>query len=157
MTGPGEGKIPIRATVKLSHGNISKEIPCDVYLHVKGYSLARVTHIDLESDVLNEIIKPKEAYYVPFKVIDNKLIIRFNRVFYVKSYKIFISSIIVHSDELCKILGNISSKTYVGGKIGGIFLGFHRDVLNKLEEYATKLGIPPKGRKRGSASSRLSS
>jgi hypothetical protein len=50
MTGPGEGKI-----------NLGK---AQVYLHLKGKSRARVTHIDIELDKLNEIIKDKESSYV---------------------------------------------------------------------------------------------
>ena len=49
MSGPGEGKI------KLGRA--------DVYLHVKGKSNARITHIDIELDDLNKIIKPGEATY----------------------------------------------------------------------------------------------
>ncbi len=49
MTGPSEGK-------KLL-GKAS------VYLHVKGKSNARITHIDIELDELNKIIKDKEATY----------------------------------------------------------------------------------------------
>lgn len=50
MTGKGEGK-------KL----IGK---ADVYIHEKGKSNARITHIDIELDALNEIIKPGENSYV---------------------------------------------------------------------------------------------
>ncbi len=50
MTGKGEGK-------KL----IGK---ADVYIHEKGKSNARITHIDIELDELNKIIKPGENSYV---------------------------------------------------------------------------------------------
>ncbi len=50
MTGPGEGKIKLGKA--------------DVYLHLKGKSGARVTHIDIELDELNKIIKDKESSYV---------------------------------------------------------------------------------------------
>jgi len=53
MSGPGEGK-------KL----IGK---ANVYIHEKGKSRARITHIDIELDKLNEIIKPGEASYVQGK------------------------------------------------------------------------------------------
>ena len=53
MTGPGEGKIKLGKA--------------DVYIHLKGKSLARVTHIDIELDKLNKIIKPGEASYVQGK------------------------------------------------------------------------------------------
>jgi len=50
MSGPGEGKIHLGKA--------------DVYLHLKGKSGATVTHIDIELDELNDIIKPKENSYV---------------------------------------------------------------------------------------------
>jgi hypothetical protein len=49
MSGPGEGK-------KL----LGK---ANVYLHEKGKSRATVTHIDIELDKLNDIIKDGEATY----------------------------------------------------------------------------------------------
>ena len=49
MSGPGEGKYKIK--------NVN------VYVHEKGKSNARITHIDIESDELNKIIKDKEATY----------------------------------------------------------------------------------------------
>jgi hypothetical protein len=53
MSGPGEGKIKIGKA--------------DIYIHLKGKSNARVTHIDIELDELNKIIKPGEASYVQAK------------------------------------------------------------------------------------------
>ncbi len=53
MSGSGEGKKFIGKA--------------DVYIHEKGKSLARVTHIDIELPELNEIIKPKESSYVQGK------------------------------------------------------------------------------------------
>lgn len=49
MSGPAEGKIEI------------KDIKA--YIHVKGKSRARITHIDIESDVISKIIMDKEATY----------------------------------------------------------------------------------------------
>ncbi len=53
MSGPGEGKIKLGKA--------------DVYIHLKGKSGASVTHIDLELDELNKIIKPGENTYVGAK------------------------------------------------------------------------------------------
>jgi hypothetical protein len=53
MSGEAEGKI-----------NLGK---ADVYIHVKGKSNARITHLDIELDKINEIIKPGEASYVQAK------------------------------------------------------------------------------------------
>ena len=53
MSGPGPGKYEIK-DVK-------------VYIHEKGKSNARITHIDIESEELNEIIKDGEATYAAGK------------------------------------------------------------------------------------------
>ena len=53
MSGPGEGKIKLGKA--------------DVYIHLKGKSGASVTHIDIELNELNEIIKPGENTYVGAK------------------------------------------------------------------------------------------
>lgn len=50
MSGPSEGKIKIGRA--------------DVYIHLKGKSRANITHIDIELDELNEIVKPGENSYV---------------------------------------------------------------------------------------------
>ena len=53
MSGPGPGKIKIGKA--------------DVYIHLKGKSGATVTHLDIELDKLNDIIKPGENTYVGSK------------------------------------------------------------------------------------------
>ena len=53
MSGPGEGKIKIGKA--------------DVYIHMKGKSNARITHVDIELDELNNIIKPGESSYMEGK------------------------------------------------------------------------------------------
>ena len=53
MSGPGEGKIELKGA--------------KVYVHLKGKSNARITHIDVEHPTLNRIIKPKEATYAAGK------------------------------------------------------------------------------------------
>jgi hypothetical protein len=53
MSGPGEGKIKLGKA--------------DVYIHLKGKSGATVTHIDIELDELNDVMKPGENSYVGAK------------------------------------------------------------------------------------------
>lgn len=53
MSGTGEGKKELRGA--------------KVYIHEKGKSGARITHIDVEHPKLNKIIKPKEATYAAGK------------------------------------------------------------------------------------------
>ena len=49
MSGPGEGKFRIKDAA--------------VYIHQKGKSRARITHIDIESPAIAKIIKDNEATY----------------------------------------------------------------------------------------------
>jgi len=53
MSGPGDGKILLGKA--------------NVYIHEKGKSNASVTHLDIELDAINEIIKPGEASFVGSK------------------------------------------------------------------------------------------
>jgi hypothetical protein len=50
MSGAGDGKIKLGKA--------------EVYIHLKGKSNARITHIDIELDELNDIIKEGESTYV---------------------------------------------------------------------------------------------
>ena len=43
------------------------KIKVDAYIHEKGKSLARITHIDLEGEEISEIIKDKEITFVKGK------------------------------------------------------------------------------------------
>ena len=53
MSGPGDGKILLGKA--------------NVYIHEKGKSNASVTHLDIELDELNDIIKPGENSFVGSK------------------------------------------------------------------------------------------
>ena len=53
MSGPGDGKILLGKA--------------NVYIHEKGKSGASVTHLDIELDEINEIIKSGETSYVGSK------------------------------------------------------------------------------------------
>lgn len=53
MSGPGYGKKKIGRAY--------------VYIHEKGKNNARITHLDIELDALNKIIKPGQATYVQGK------------------------------------------------------------------------------------------
>lgn len=49
MSGPAKSKIPIK---------------CNVYIHrIDAETGSKIEHIDIESEILNEIIKPKETTY----------------------------------------------------------------------------------------------
>ena len=53
MSGPGYGKKTVKKT--------------KVYIHEKGKSMASVTHLDIEGDIISKIIKPGETSFVKGK------------------------------------------------------------------------------------------
>ncbi|RLE44506.1 hypothetical protein DRJ19_00165 [Candidatus Woesearchaeota archaeon] len=76
MTGPGEGKFELKGI--------------KVYIHEKGKSRARITHIDIEGDI-GKIIKPGEITFVKgkeggvFIALKKKMIERAERM--IKEFK----------------------------------------------------------------------
>ena len=136
MTGPGEGKVKLEAEVLLAlrSGIESRLNGAEVYVHVKGYSLARVTHLDIEHPSLNAFIPPSGGKYLRVKGIDGGL-----QVFQGKTY------VKVLNPELNRILSNGEATiTWVGGKLGGIYIGFKKEHIRKLEDIASQYGVIPR-------------
>lgn len=106
------------------------------FMHIKGYGRARVTHVDIEDKKFNKILPPRHSDYP--EVVWNSDTVKIP----VKGHELVIIS---------KTLGgiiNLDGKLYVRGKGKGIFFGFHKEQIQKIEEYATDLGIPPKKHKK---------
>ncbi len=137
MTGPGEGKIPLKAKVLVG----SRELNCDVYLHVKGYSRARVTHVDVECDELNEAVPPGAHAYATAYTRGGELRVRFREP--LKAFG-FARELAIRCPDLAAALAPMRDTVYVGGKEGGIFIGFKREQIRKLEAFASSLGVPPR-------------
>lgn len=137
MTGPGEGKIPLKAKVLVG----SRELDCDVYLHVKGYSRARVTHVDVECWELNEALPPGAHTYATAYTKGDELHVRF-----CEPLKAFGSArvLAIRCPQLAASLASMRDIVYVGGKEGGVFIGFRREQIRKLEALASSLGVPPR-------------
>jgi len=148
MTGPAEGKISLNGVVEFKTVSGSQSIDCDIYLHVKGYSLARVTHVDLENPVLNELLPPKKSLYLPFRIKSSKIEIILRDKVYMKSLGTHVHRLIIYCPILASSLGEgVKSSVYIGGKYGGIFLGFKKEYVRRLESLAVKLGVKPRGKK----------
>ena len=128
MTGPAEGKIPIQ--IEFFFEGI--KIPCNAYIHVKGYSRAYVTHLDLEG-----FQAEGETSRIPAVVIGGiknftVILLRDIKINGRKGRKIKIRGItILDKGE--------KSGASVGIKDGGIFIGFRKEVIRRLEEIARSL------------------
>lgn len=140
MTGPAEGKLDLNATVYLGFdGNDFMLENAAVYIHLKGYALARVTHLDVEHEALNHLIPPKRGKFLSIRGIQNGLEILLERsvTVEVEGKILSVKSVRVFSPLLNIVLGlNQKTRTWVGGKFGGIYIGFKKPEVKKLENIA---------------------
>lgn len=141
MTGPGEGKIKIDSNVSIQ--TLDKPIllsDAEVYIHVKGYLNAKVTHLDIEHEMLNVIVKPKAGEFLSIIGFNGGLRIKLSKP--IRHHGKVLRSIEVKSPILNSILkSGETTRTWIGGKYGGIYIGFKREHIRKLEELASKLGF----------------
>jgi len=143
MTGPAEGKLLLEgAKVQLltNHGKVELD-DSKVYIHVKGYSLARVTHLDIEHPILDKIIPPKRGKFLKIIGVKEGLRIELNEgrslkinendmtVYAIKVLHPFLEEVLTRNEQIV---------TWVGGKSGGIYIGFKKKQIEKLEEIARK-------------------
>jgi len=147
VTGPAPGKILLNAKVYLlGSRRVDVSSETEVYLHVKGYSLARVTHLDIENSLLNQILPPKTHQYLKILGVPGGIRVMLNKITRVSLNN---DSVVVNSiDVLCEDLADLlkvgeSTIAYVGGKYGGIFIGFKKKYVTKLEEKAIERGVNP--------------
>ncbi len=136
MTGPGAGKIPLKAKVTLI-GPENLEVSAEVYLHVKGYSLARVTHLDIEFPGAESLIRGNGEFLTLIGIKDGFMIDFGNfRKFNKRKFKY----LKLAAPELKDLLpAPERTRAFIGRKYGGIFIGFRKDYIKKLEDLARKL------------------
>ncbi|MEM0139512.1 MAG: transferase [Ferroplasma sp.] len=127
------GKIEVEGTVFLDGIKLQD---ARIFIHVKGYGRARITHIDIEDPALKKVILPRHSDYPEILWESCEVEIP------VKGHILKIVSNVL--GNLIKLNGNI----YVGGKGKGVFLGLHKEQIIELEKYATSLGIPPQVHKK---------
>lgn len=127
MTGPAEGKLPLDAKVYLHAEELHN---ARVYVHLKGYSRANVTHLDVEHPELNSLIPPEAKTFTLVAGIENGILIITERGDKVKILHPLLNKVLERGEK---------TRTLVGGKFGGIFIGFRKREISKLEEIAEKL------------------
>ncbi|RJX15561.1 hypothetical protein CW703_05375 [Candidatus Bathyarchaeota archaeon] len=142
MTGPAEGKLPLDCEVYFSYDDKKIRIKeVSVYIHLKGYALARVTHLDIEHPSLNKLIQPKHGKFLTVKGFEGGIEIVFEEktrkkiVFDEENLKP--RSVKIFSPLLNMVLQpNVKTRTWIGGKFGGIYIGFRKPEVRKLEKIA---------------------
>lgn len=134
MTGSGEGKLKLDAKVYLDEQKLTK---LEVYIHIKGYSRARVTHLDIESVDLDSLIKGK-GKYLKIGGIKEGISIKMPKEARFEEIKVMDPNL----NEILSVGEEIY--TWVGSKSGGIFIGFKKEQIKKLELLAEKkFGMTP--------------
>jgi hypothetical protein len=124
MTSPPEGKLPLDAQVSLNETELDG---AQMYIHLKGYARATITHLDIEHPELTGLIPPKTRTFIWIIGIENGILIRTEKDDTVKIIQPVLNNV---------LQPGVKTKTCVGGKLNGIFIGFRKRELNKLEKLA---------------------
>ena len=138
MSGPAYGKLGIPAAVWLCHGGKRTKLRgAKVYVHMKGYAYARVTHLDIEHPSL-DIIPDKAGLFLSIHGLPKGIDIKFSppRPIRIGAKKARLERIEILHPFLTKILGEGATRTWVGGKGGGIYIGWKKAEIIKLEAAA---------------------
>ena len=136
MSGPAHGKLELKNAkvyIQTKDKKFLLKNPI-VYIHVKGYALARVTHLDIEHEILESLITPKKGKFLSIHGIKNGIEIVLEDS---KEGKKEVKKIEILHPFLKEVLReNEKTRTWVGGKIGGIYIGFRKEQIEKLEAIA---------------------
>jgi len=145
LTGPGPGKIPIDAVVEIVVGGRNEVLEdAVVYLHIRGWSRAFVTHLDVESPRLNEVVaRPRQGFYAKWRYLPLGLVVECLRGIVPCTLRIRNRSFFDHVLKLGE-----EGWCFVGGKVGGVFIGFRKEIIVRLEDVARRFwGIEPLSRR----------
>ena len=124
VTGPAQGKIRIPVEVII----MGHKVDSIVYIHLKGYSRARITHIDIEGfDAEGDKINGGMAVGTSNGLT---IILKKEIVIAGKNAK----KIVLRGLRVLNI--GERAKCVIGIKDGGIFVGFESKVLPRLEKFA---------------------
>jgi len=139
------GKIKLEASTVLMPS--AREIDAAVYIHLKGYARARVSHLDVEKIGLGKVIHRGRGNFLKLKGSEDglEIVLRENRQIVLDGKGIMVSSIVLSNLLLSNVIGKgKSTKAWVGRKYDGIYIGFRKAELQKLEKLALeKFGIEP--------------
>ncbi|HID72682.1 TPA: hypothetical protein EYP38_01960, partial [Candidatus Micrarchaeota archaeon] len=119
MTGPAPGKVLLRGArvFVCTPGGCEEVEGAEVYIHLKGYSRARVTHLDVEAERLNELVPPKGGGFHKLRRADGGIRVDLSRLMRGLS-------IVVKHEAIADLLKpGEEFWCYVGGKPGGVYIG----------------------------------
>jgi len=142
------GKIRIDAEVYLvSQEEKLKVSDASVYIHVKGYMRARVTHLDVENRALGKIIHRGRGNMLEITGVHGGIEIKpkHHTEVDLSGVRIAVSGLKLLHPILNKVLNvSESTVTWVGRKYDGIYVGFKKPEIEKLEHIVKKAyGVTP--------------
>jgi len=139
------GKLRLNASTILMPGE--RKVDAEVYIHLKGYARARVSHLDIEKMGLGKVIRRGRGNFLEIRGVENGLevILREKCQIILDGEELAVSSIVVNYPLLNEIIEKEkSTKAWVGRKYDGIYIGFRKAELERLENLALeKFGIKP--------------
>ncbi len=139
------GKIELEASTLLMPSQT--EIDAAVYIHLKGYARARVSHLDVEKIGLGKVIHRGRGNFLKLRGIEDglEIILREGRQIVLDGKEVMVISIVLSNPLLSTIIRKgRSTKAWVGRKYDGIYIGFRKAELKKLEKLTVeKFGIEP--------------
>lgn len=139
------GKIKLNAQTFLMPKR--DNIDASVYIHLKGYARARVSHLDIEKVGLGKVIHRGRGNFLQVEGIKQgiKITMRESKEIEIDGKKSKVSSVIVLDPLLNEVLDKgKSTRAWVGRKYDGIYIGFRKEEIEKLEKVALeKFGIKP--------------
>ena len=118
-----------------------KKIDAEVYIHLKGYARARVSHIDIEKTGLGKVIHRGRGNFLEIIGVENglEIVLREKRQVILDGEEMTVSSVVI----TCPMIQGIiekgkSTKAWIGRKYDGIYIGFRKAELERLEKVAFK-------------------
>jgi len=123
------------------------KVHASVYIHLKGYARARVSHLDIEKVGLSKVIHRGRGNFLQVKGIKQgiEITMRESKEIEIDGKKSEVSSVIVLDPLLNEVLEKgKSTRAWVGRKYDGVYIGFRKEEIEKLEKMALeKFGIKP--------------
>lgn len=150
MTGPIEGKLEIDADVYfLSKDGKEKLEDVSVYVHLKGYARARVTHLDIEGGVVKKLIYRGRGNFLDIRGVAGGIVIqaKMEREIDIAGKALKVWGLEVVNSDLNTILAaGETTRTWVGRKYDGLYIGFRKNEILKLENMILEeFGLRPLG------------
>jgi hypothetical protein len=124
-----------------------KKVDAKVYIHLKGYARARVSHLDVEKLGLGKIIRRGRGNFLEIRGVENGLevVLREECPIILDGEEFTVSTIVIDSPLFNRIVEKgESTRAWVGRKYDGIYIGFRKAEMKKLEKLALeKFGMRP--------------